>query len=183
MRLVDERLREDHAARFVVRVRQRQEAGGPGVALLDLVGRQRRKLFPRHARGQLHAHAVLHGLAARHRHAGAGRFARSYRAVQQVLLPFGERRLLLLRPRDHLRQRFSLEQRVILPRQRRQAQHHRPEADRADGDPAATARQLSHLRLLLADPDGDPAHGTRTLRRGAVLFVVLAGSAPPVIWC
>ena len=30
-RLVDERLREDHPARFVVRVRQRQEAGRPGV--------------------------------------------------------------------------------------------------------------------------------------------------------
>ena len=39
LRLVDQRLGEDHAARFVMRVRQRVEAGRPEIALLDLVRR------------------------------------------------------------------------------------------------------------------------------------------------
>ena len=50
LRFVDQELREDHAARFVVRVRQRQEAGRPGVLVPDLVRRHRGELVPGHAR-------------------------------------------------------------------------------------------------------------------------------------
>ena len=45
--LLDLHLREEHAARFVVGVRQRQEALGEQASVADLVGRHRRPASPR----------------------------------------------------------------------------------------------------------------------------------------
>ena len=68
--LVDQGLREDHAARLVVRDAAAEESRPARASwLLISSGVSGGELLPGHARGQLHAHAVLHRLAARHRHA------------------------------------------------------------------------------------------------------------------
>ena len=93
---VDELLREYHAARFVMRMRQREESRRPQVLLLDLLRRQAGELFPGHALGQLDAHAVLHRLAARHGHALGRSVGQVVALRQQLLLAFGEGRLFRL---------------------------------------------------------------------------------------
>src|SRR5262245_49481950 len=64
--LVDQWLWENHAACFVMRMRQREEAGRPMVARLDVRRGHGGKPGPGDAAGQLHADSLLHGLATGH---------------------------------------------------------------------------------------------------------------------
>jgi len=88
--LIDVELREHHAALGMVRVRQRQEARGERVGSSDLLGAHRGEAVPRHAGGQLHAHAVLHGFAARHRHPRRGPVGQVVALLQQLLVFRGD---------------------------------------------------------------------------------------------
>ena len=144
LRLVDERLREDHPARFVMRMRQRQEARRPGVLVPDLVRRHGCELVPRHVGGQLDAHAVLHRLPARHRDA-LGRAVREVVACgEQILLPLGERGLLLLRALYHGSQGFRLHERIVLTGNGDRSPDERGGAHRARGHQPPTERQVVH---------------------------------------
>jgi len=96
---VDERLREDHAARLVVRMGQRQEASRPEVLGLDLFWSQGSEPVPGNVGGELDPHAALHRLAPGHRNAGYGAVGKVVADGKQVLLAFGERRLSLLKAR------------------------------------------------------------------------------------
>ena len=50
----------------MIGVRQRKEARGEKILILDLFGTQHGEFFPRHALREVDAHALLNGLAARH---------------------------------------------------------------------------------------------------------------------
>ena len=97
---VDQRLREDHAAGFVMRVRQGKKARRPEVLGLDVFWRPGGEILPGHVLGQLYAHALLHGLAARHRDAW-GRAVRKVVALrEQRPMAFGKPGFLLLQAFD-----------------------------------------------------------------------------------
>ena len=75
--LVDVKLRKQHAAFGLLADAAAAETLREEVGLSDLVGREVGEALPALAVGQEHAHAGLHGLAARHRQAGLGRSRRS----------------------------------------------------------------------------------------------------------
>ena len=93
-------LREHHAARFVVRMRQGEKAGRPEVLALDLLRRHGGELLPGHVLGQPHAHALLHRLAAGHGDALGRAVGQVVALREQRLMALGELRLLLLQAFD-----------------------------------------------------------------------------------
>ena len=99
--LVDERLREDHPAVFVVRVRQGIKPRRPESVALDLLRGHGRQGGPGDACRKLDADAGLHRLAARHGHVLAGAIGEVITFGEQRLLAFGEPGFLRLRAFDH----------------------------------------------------------------------------------
>ena len=100
---VDLVLGKHHAALGVVGVRQGQESLRPEAPLADLFGCHRGQLLPRlHAFGQLHPHALLHRLAARHGDALGRPIAQVVPVVQQLHLPFHDFGLRGRHPGDDL---------------------------------------------------------------------------------
>ncbi len=97
LRFLDEEFGEDHAARFVVGMRQRKKTGGPELLFLDFLRRQGREFLPGHARWQLDAHAVLHRLAARHGRSPGRPVSEVVARREQILLALRERRFLRLK--------------------------------------------------------------------------------------
>ena len=142
---VDVRLREQHPALGMVRMRQRHEARGLCVAFLDLGGGHRAERLPRDARRQLHAHAGLHGLAARHLH-GRRRFVRRGRSALRAACDAPPRRSSFCA--DILRI-VSVERRAVDDMQRRRwaarrrSQHPQP-ATKDASKPDAQGRSMAH---------------------------------------
>ena len=98
--LVDLRLGKHHAARLVMRVGQREEAGRPDVLGLDLVGGHGRHLVPGHVFAELDTDAFLHRLAASHGHALGRTVGEVISRFKQVFVALGELGLLALRALD-----------------------------------------------------------------------------------
>ncbi len=116
LQLVDLKLREDHPALGMIRVRQRQKTRGPDIFVADLLRRHPGQLVPCRALWQAHAHALLHRLFARHRHAG--------RRVLAQVVALGEHVVVLLCDGRFLRRHAVARRLEILLR------HHRHVARR-----------------------------------------------------
>ena len=92
--LVDMVLGKQHSAFRMIGMRQRQEALRPEPFLADFLGRHVGQFLPRpHSLGQFHPDALLHRLAAGHRHALGRLVAQVVALVQQRGLPLLDRRL------------------------------------------------------------------------------------------
>src|SRR5216117_2805813 len=89
--LLDEELREDHAALGMVGMRQRHEAPGEDVLVPDLLRRHPGQRVPCHSRRRFHADTALDRLATAHRGAGD-------RAVAEVVARREKLLLTLLYP-------------------------------------------------------------------------------------
>src|SRR5450759_2474954 len=97
LRFLDEEFREDHAARFVVGMRQRQKAGRPELLFLNFLRRQGGEFLPGHATVQLDAHAILNRRAARHCRSLGRPVSEVIALCEQGLLALCELRFLRLK--------------------------------------------------------------------------------------
>ena len=100
LRFIDELLWKNHAARFVMRMRQRIESCGPEVLVLDVVRCHGCKLFPGCVPWKADTHPRLDSLAAGHRDACRRPVAKLVAFLEKLLLAFSELRFFSLQPLD-----------------------------------------------------------------------------------
>ena len=91
---LDVKVRKQHAAFGLLRMRERHEAARENVPLADVFGREAREVFPGEPVLKTHANAPLNGFAARHRDR-AGVVAKIVTRLEERELALHRRRLFL----------------------------------------------------------------------------------------
>ena len=96
--LVNQRLRKEHPAGLVMRMRQREKSLGPQIFRLDLGRRHTRQRFPRCASLELHANAVLARPFRAHRDTFRRAIGQIVPHLEQSLMAIRDLWFLLLEP-------------------------------------------------------------------------------------